>query len=239
MLKERDNQHMDRIKLLRELIDSRFNGRQADFSRAIDRSPAQVSQWLSGHRSIGDGVARHIELSLDLPSGYFDGEEAKANIEQLIERGKGHMKLWSKKDPLPEDEFVQVPFYKEVAFKAGNGCCEMEDYNGFTLGFSKATLFRSGINSKDVVCVSVSGNSMEPVLPEGTTIGLDLNRKAIKDGEIYAFKHDDLFRVKVLYRLPGQKIRLKSYNDMEYPEEIVDADQIEIIGLVFWWSVLR
>lgn len=186
-------------------------------------------------KNIGNAMARRLEEGMGKPEGWMD-RPAKDN--EFIERGQGHMQLWSKNDPLPEDEFVQVPFYKEVAFKAGNGCCEMEDYNGYTLGFSKATLYRSGVSSKDVVCVSVSGNSMEPVLPEGTTIGIDLTKTAITDGKIYAIKHDDLFRVKLLYRLPGQKLKLKSYNDAEYPEEIVDASDVSVMGLVFWWSVL-
>ncbi|WP_273702974.1 S24 family peptidase [Candidatus Accumulibacter vicinus] len=57
---------------LRALIQSRFGGNQAAFAAAIKRSPAQVNQWLSGHRAIGDAGARIIELALDLPPGYFD-----------------------------------------------------------------------------------------------------------------------------------------------------------------------
>jgi len=64
---------MDRKAKLLHLIQSRFGGNQANFAGAIKRSPAQVNQWLTGHRAIGDGGARIIELALDLPPGYFDG----------------------------------------------------------------------------------------------------------------------------------------------------------------------
>lgn len=50
----------------------RYGGNQADFARAINRSPAQVNQWLTGHRKIGDAGARTIEMSLNLEAGYFD-----------------------------------------------------------------------------------------------------------------------------------------------------------------------
>lgn len=63
---------MDRRTKLRSLIQSRFGGNQADFAVAIKRSPAQVNQWLGGHRAIGDAGARIIELALELPPGYFD-----------------------------------------------------------------------------------------------------------------------------------------------------------------------
>jgi phage repressor protein C with HTH and peptisase S24 domain len=40
-----------------------------------------------------------------------------------------------------------------------------------------------------------------------------------------------------LYRLPGNKIRIHSENP-DYPDEIVDGEEIRVIGRVFWWSVL-
>lgn len=68
---------MDRRAKLRALIQARFGGNQAEFACAIKRSPAQVNQWLSGHRAIGDAGARIIELALGLPSGYFDSSNTK------------------------------------------------------------------------------------------------------------------------------------------------------------------
>ncbi|MEX7116306.1 helix-turn-helix transcriptional regulator, partial [Pseudomonas aeruginosa] len=66
----------------------------------------------------------------------------------------------------------------------------------------------------------------------------------IIDGEIYALKHDDMLRVKFVYRLPGGGIRLRSFNRDEYPDEEYTKDQmrennLSIMGWVFWWSVLR
>jgi putative lipase involved disintegration of autophagic bodies len=63
---------MNRKDLLRALIAERFGSNDAAFARAIKRSPAQVIQWLTGHRKIGDAGARLIELALELPAGYFD-----------------------------------------------------------------------------------------------------------------------------------------------------------------------
>lgn len=62
---------MDRVAKLKALINDRFGGVQAEFARAIKRSPAQVGQWLGRHRKLGDAGARNIELELGIP-GYFD-----------------------------------------------------------------------------------------------------------------------------------------------------------------------
>ena len=66
---------MNRQEKLQQLIDERFKGNAAAFARAIERSPAQEHHWLKGIRSIGDAGARHIELSLDLPQGWFNGKD--------------------------------------------------------------------------------------------------------------------------------------------------------------------
>ncbi len=64
---------MDRIQQLRELIKNQFHNNQAEFARAIDRSPSQVHQLLSGRRNLGDAIARHIEMTLELGEGWIDG----------------------------------------------------------------------------------------------------------------------------------------------------------------------
>ncbi|MNJ74106.1 HTH-type transcriptional regulator PrtR [compost metagenome] len=80
---------------------------------------------------------------------------------------------------------------------------------------------------------------MEPVLPDGSTVGINTGQKSVVDGKMYALKHDGQLRVKVLYRLPGGGIRMRSLNNAEHPDESYTPDQmkendIEIIGRVFW-----
>lgn len=64
---------MTRVEQLQKLIDEKFNSSQSELARVLGKSPAQVHQWIKGHRNIGDGVARHIETTLKLPIGWLDG----------------------------------------------------------------------------------------------------------------------------------------------------------------------
>lgn len=66
------NDGMDRRALLRALIDERYHANVAEFARAIKKAPAQVHQWLSGNRALGNAGARDIEMRLNLGLGYFD-----------------------------------------------------------------------------------------------------------------------------------------------------------------------
>lgn len=151
----------------------------------------------------------------------------------------GTVDAWDKSTPLPTDE-VEVPFLKDIEFACGNGRVQDEDHNGFKLRFSKATLRRVGANSdgSGVLCFPASGDSMEPVIPSGATVAVDTCNKKIIDGELYAINQGELKRIKQLYRKPGGKLLIRSINRDYEDEEAFESD-VEIIGFVFWYSVLR
>ena len=228
---------MSRLDKVKELIEKRFNGSQAEFARAIGKAPAQVNQWMNGYRNIGNGAAAHIETTLSLPRGWLDGQEELRQPESNASI-LGTLAEWDKDTPLLPDD-CEVPLYKEIHLSAGNGFADdIADYNGYKLRLSKSTLRKHGINPDDVVCVCADGDSMEPVFPDGATLGINTADKVVKDGKIYAVNHGGLLRTKILQKLPDNKIRIKSYNSEAYPDEEADADEMNIIGRVFWWSVL-
>jgi phage repressor protein C with HTH and peptisase S24 domain len=164
----------------------------------------------------------------------------RARVEANAEWA-GPMETWDSDTPLSEDE-VEIPFYMEVELSAGQGIAEMPHFNGPKLRFAKSTLRKSHVDQAHAACVRVSGNSMEPVLPSGSTVGVDTSQTNVIDGKMYAINHDGMMRIKTLYKLPGGGLRLRSFNTDEWPDERYEGDsaikQIKIIGKVFWYSVL-
>jgi hypothetical protein len=82
------------------LIDGRFGGRVIDFARAIERSPAQVWQFMN-QRNIGERLARQIEAKLDLRRGELDGEEATfpgvaGDERELLESYRQSLPRWKR-----------------------------------------------------------------------------------------------------------------------------------------------
>ncbi len=135
-----------------------------------------------------------------------------------------------------DDEDVLIPFYKDVQLSAGYGASEFEDYEGRTIRFSRDTLREVNVSPKDAVCVTVKGDSMEPVFKNGSTVGIDLSRKKIIDGDVYAINNDGLLQMKRLKHKTGSVITVESYNREEYPAFDVSMEQVDIIGRVFWYS---
>lgn len=218
---------------------------QSELARRLGLSPQSVQKWEAeasvprGRRL--DEIAEALSTTVGfLVAGGFESAKnraAESNAEML-----GPIDVWDDDTPLDDDE-VYVPFLKEVELSAGSGKTIVEQSHKQKLRFGKLTLRRQGVQPSDAVCVTVSGNSMEPVLPDKSTVGVDQGSTNVVDGKMYALDHDGQLRVKTLYRLAGGGIRMRSFNRDEHPDEEYTSqemaeNQIAIIGRVFWSSAL-
>ena len=213
---------------------------QVDLGRLTGASQSKIAALESGRNKKPTNI---IELSEILGVSAYWLETGKGDMHASIPPRQDEIKnihrpmLWSSKDPLPEDDYTFAPYMKEQAFCGGAGSFEIPDYNGFRLPFGKATLRRKSISPDNVFCCTLTGDSMEERIAEDAAIAVDAGEKTIRDGKIYAFRHGDLFRVKYLSRLPGGRVKIKSHNPA-YEDEEAGLEDIEVIGRVFWWSVL-
>lgn len=234
----------ENVRILRE----RAGLTQAELAEKLGKGQTTIFKIENGqtlHPRFMDKLAQVLGVTrMELEFGTLSAVPQAENTEASSHKPEsnisnpGHYRTWSSNDPLPEDEFVYIPFKKEVVFRGGDGSVEMEDYNDYKLPFARSSLYRIGVSPDRAMCFTVEGDSMAPVLPPGATIGVNFDDTRIKDGEIYAFRHDDLFRVKILYRLPGGQVKISSYNSAEYQDEFASIEEIVIIGRVFTWSVM-
>lgn len=253
----------DRIRIARE--SAKLS--KSDLARALGISRASVTAWESGgvknlkndhlfNLSRITGISAHW---IATGKGARERESATTKVAYLPSSGHitdkpvnkpehdelefvGHMDAWDSETPLGPDE-VELPLFREVEVAAGGGRTEVRENHGAKLRFARSTLARAGVDPANAACATVKGNSMERLIPDGTTIGVDTGSKDVRDGEIYAIDHDGMLRVKYLYRRPGGGLKVVSENSDEHPAEEYSAEevaeQIRIIGRVFWWSVLR
>ncbi|MBW7984718.1 XRE family transcriptional regulator [Enterobacillus tribolii] len=172
------------------------------------------------------------------PEWLSDGEEPmRSGLESNISpQGRG-VETWDRSTPVGDDE-VEIPYYKSIELAAGHGCMNNVDNNGYKLRFSRSTLRKYGAEPANVISFDVHGDSMAPVIPNRSTVTVDMGHTRVTDGGIYAIEQDDLFRIKLLYRLPGHRLSIRSYNRDEYPDEEADTATVKIIGRVINWSVM-
>lgn len=218
---------------------------QAEFAEACGTAPSVISLIVSPNpkRNLGPKLARKIEAAAGLPHGWLDQahEQTKRRVEPNASIESEGIDEWADDTPLDDDE-IELPFLKEVELSAGGGKTVIEVSGTRKLRFGKYTVRNMGVQPDQAVCVSISGNSMEPVLQNGGTVAVDRSKNKVADvvdGKMYALNHAGHVRVKQLYRTPRGGLRLRSFNRDEHPDEEYTADEliaedIAIIGRVFW-----
>lgn len=139
----------------------------------------------------------------------------------------------------PEDDGAQefVPVRRlDVRLSAGHGELVMSEDEKGRLSFRADFLRNAGANPEETVSVSVKGDSMEPLIPDGALILVNRGATTIINGKVYAFRHHGEVLVKRLYRGNGGFIARPENPAGGYPDMHLSFDdpEIEIIGRAFW-----
>jgi len=81
-----------RVKRLRELLVENFGGSQTELSRRTGVSLAQLGQYFSGYRNMGEKVARKVESGAGKPKGWLDTDDGDKLL--LTEDERLHLAAW-------------------------------------------------------------------------------------------------------------------------------------------------
>lgn len=207
---------------------------QSELARRLNITPQAVQKWETEAAVPRGRRLEEIAEALSTSVAYLvSGVEIQGAAEQLET-----VSVWDDDTPLENDE-VSVPFLKEVELSAGSGRTAIQQSSTKRLRFGKYSLKNQGVDPDAARCVTVAGNSMEPVLRHGSTVGIDTSNTRVVDGDMYAIDHGGQLRIKQLYRLPAGGLRIRSFNRDEHPDEEYTADQVReqeivVLGRVFW-----
>lgn len=211
-----------------------------EIAKLCNVAAAAITQWTQAPKSIRDENIFALAKATGFRAEWLTlGTGPQKDL--LQGDAIGLISAWDADEPVWNDE-VELPYYAEVEFAAGSGMLEVLENADRKLRFSKETLKAAGVDPSCAAVARLKGRSMEKLILDGAAIGFDMSFKHIVDGEIYAFNHDGMLRVKYLYRLPGGAVRVRSENVDEYPDEILsqaEVSHIRMLGRVFWWSTVR
>lgn len=95
------------------------------------------------------------------------------------------------------------------------------------------------VDALQAIAVAMPDRSMGDIVPMGSPLAIDQSLRVIHEGERYALLDNGKLIIKRVYHLPGNALRLRSYNCTEYPDQVVSPDQLitkrfEVLGWVFW-----
>ena len=198
-----------------------YNLSQADLIRGTGAGRATVSGWVNGTNNPSAKHLNNLAKTLKTTTSWL--------LTGIADTGQNlqSVEVWDDNTPLDEDE-VEIPFFKDFSFACGSGLISEAMANETRkLRMSKATLRNLTIAKDNAVAATASGDSMSPTIKDGDTIHIDLGRKNIKDGKIFAVCIGGLFYCKRLYNLPFGGVRIVSDNSDEFPEIQLTAEQIK------------
>lgn len=149
-----------------------------------------------------------------------------------------------------QNELELHEYFEIKYFDGGDLSRSNESFSDFVAGLTQCTVINGhllrekGIVKENCIAVSLSDNAMFPTIKDKDIVYVDLGRKSIKDGKVFAVCHGGLFKFKRLYQLPLGGVRIVSDNAVEYPEERLTAQEIidqqfEVIGWVWSWQSLE
>lgn len=131
--------------------------------------------------------------------------------------------------PSFDEETLFIPYFADIDAAAGEGCeVGFENSDGY---FSILKNFVKS-SATNLVCINITGDSMEPVLRHRSLAFVDLDNNKCEDGSIYVVRHDSMLRVKCLEKTPYGYL-LKSFNSEYKTIEVrTKIDCFHIIGKV-------
>jgi phage repressor protein C with HTH and peptisase S24 domain len=136
----------------------------------------------------------------------------------------------------PPNDFVLVPRY-DVKCAAGHGAAihseQIVDYLAFRSDWVQNTL---RVSRRDLVLITVRGDSMEPTLSNDDLVLVDMSKGRFEDNAVYVLQHNGDLLVKRVQRRLDNTVVIKSDNE-RYEPEIVHAqssDELNVVGRVVW-----
>lgn len=241
---------------LHKLLLTMFSGRKSALAEAIGKPASYVSRLFSDNpahsRNIGESMAREIERSLGVHSGYLDTPltrleaggawdpatnpdeispttmDIPVRLAQKIERYNGHVNI-----PVMDVEASMGPGSHPPETEVVASCMSLE------VEWLRRTVTMTDLSNLRII--TGMGESMYPTIKHGDLLLIDTGVKSVTYDAVYLLAMSTVLLVKRIQReLDG--IRIVSDNQ-QYKEIMVPSDleeRVQVLGrVVYVWSGSR
>jgi phage repressor protein C with HTH and peptisase S24 domain len=242
---------------LRELVTTRFGGKQSAFADAIERSPSYVARIFSDNpahsRNIGESLARQIEEKCHLPKGWLDDPKglglalASASKSETIADEAIEAIDVRKWDSTDDHEY---PFQKvtiptlDIPESWGR---HSQNFDGetpvkavvFDLGWLRRSMSMTDISNLRVA--TGLGESMTPTIKHGDLLVVDVGVTEALYDAVYVVRLGSVLTIKRI-QVDMDGVRMLSDNP-QFKEVSIPHDMMDRIAVVarvaYIWSGTR
>lgn len=219
---------------------------QADFADKIGTPASYVSQLKKGVKSsgarvtMGNDLARQIEVKLKLPYGYMDTQHklsVQMNGNTVTNGSSLHQNINTQRclegqKLQPGQQCTDIVYYEHA---------DLAKISTFAIAQGVINRVPDILRSPDeLFAFPMVSQDMTPVIASGSLVVADTKKARIPiyDGKIYALKMGNLVRCFYLSQISADEIRVYSMTDKngEILKRTDFDNKYQIMGGVVWWS---
>lgn len=205
---------------------------QKELAKIVGVSVNTIQSYETGNLPRGEhflALAKALGCSLDWLSGL------DASFSDMLDTGclsgdnivGDQRAIWGYARPGGSLNYITLPTFEEDQDSlAANEAA--------TITFDRTWLARVATAPGNVRLVFVDGPCMSPTLLDGDMVLVDLGRNTVRQGRLYALNIDGNILINRLESRPGGILRIVSDNRDIAPPYEVDAEQVRVLGHVFW-----
>lgn len=229
-MKTNDQIRIENLEILAKELGSKGN-----LANKIERSAAQLSQWMSASkhsesgkpRRISTDMARHVEKCCNKSVGWMDQDHGNIFSVNQVRADYG---LQSAEES--EGETGQIEYWN-VKGSCGGGFLNYDQMPKGHL-IKEATFFKKyGVRPENTFAIYADGDSMADFIVDGDIVIFDKSKTTPISGKIFAIEHPDGLRIKVIRRSIDGSWTLESKNQdkRSFPDEVIPAGHAELLKI--------
>jgi hypothetical protein len=229
---------IDQIRLTNLLALIAAEGSQAKLAARIEKSPAQISQWVNQSKDSGTGkpramntaTARAIEKAYPLRAGWMDTIHEPRDPTSYYGQDANPAK-YRIAEATPDSGAIAI----ELSNARGScgGGSTMDPDALMPLLKEPGWFRRYNVRPEDCLAVWADGDSMAEYIVDGDIAIFDTSRCAPQSGVIFLIDHPDGLRIKVLRRdIDGSWVlESKNPDKRRFPDERIAPSHAELLKI--------
>jgi len=174
---------------------------QRQMAKELETSASHLSSMEHGRVGTSNRTARLAAVVLNVSLDYLMGltDDPRSSRDMLADLETQKHELEALKEAYKDGEFIAV---SEVDTSAGAGAVVQDESVTGHVKFPYQWMRRRGLHAARCRIIRVTGDSMEPTLPNGSAVLVDLDRKHRQDGKVFVIRIGDDLVVKRIVRDP-------------------------------------
>lgn len=186
---------------------------QAALGAAVGLTPVQINKILTGYRRLYADEADKIRQFFGYTAPEDAAEERDGEPDHLL------------------------PVY-DITASAGHGALNGYEAVAYSMAFPPDYLQKlTKSNPRNLVIISVKGDSMVPTLMDDDVVMIDITKKNVDFDGLFVFRFGEALHVKRVTRgrTPATVIAISDNRSLYDPIEY-QADEIDVVGRVIWYG---